>query len=190
MVIDAFYSDPHFGHDKIRLPTHADRPFDSLEEMNAQLVKRYNATIGTGETVLWLGDAFWRVSQRYRDLMADLNGHKLLIMGNHDPSRSKMAKMGFDLVMKDAVMRIAGRTCRLSHYPYAGAPGRVVARDDRYADRRPRKVKGEVLIHGHTHMKERVRENMIHVGVDAWDFRPARFDEVEALIKKRFPVKS
>jgi calcineurin-like phosphoesterase family protein len=186
MVVDAFYSDPHFGHDKIRLPTHADRPFDSLEEMNARLVKRYNDVVGTSDTVLWLGDAFWKVSGRYRDLMATLNGHKLLILGNHDAKRGKMASMGFDLVMKDAIMKIAGRTCRLNHYPYAGSLGD----DDRYADRRPRKVKGEVLIHGHTHEKRRFYGNRIHVGVDAWDFRPVLRSEVEDLIRQLFPVKS
>jgi calcineurin-like phosphoesterase family protein len=190
MVVDAFYSDPHFGHDKIRLPSHADRPFGSLEEMNAQLVARYNGAVGETDTVLWLGDAFWKVSRRYRELMASLNGRKIIILGNHDAKPSKMAAMGFELVLHGAIMNIAGRTCRLCHYPYAGAPGRGVEHDDRYAELRPPRIKGEVLIHGHTHQRERVRENMIHVGVDAWDFRPVLRSEVEQIIERRFPGKS
>jgi calcineurin-like phosphoesterase family protein len=60
--------------------------------------------------------------------------------------------------------------------------------DTRHEKRRPPKVKGEVLIHGHSHVREKVRGNMIHVGVDAWDFFPVPISDVAAIIRKRFPV--
>jgi len=60
--------------------------------------------------------------------------------------------------------------------------------DDRYAELRPVRRKGEVLIHGHTHLKRKLHENMIHVGVDAWDFRPVLYEEIEEMILKHFPV--
>lgn len=97
-----------------------------------------------------------------------------------------MAKLGFELVIeRECFMFLHGRKCRLTHYPYAGAPyGRQQREDDRYADRRPPRIKGEVLIHGHSHAKRRIFQNMIHVGVDAWDFRPALIEEVEDLIRR------
>ena len=40
----------------------------------------------------------------------------------------------------------------------------------------------EVLIHGHTHSKEKGSGNQIHVGVDAWDYYPVSEDEIKSLI--------
>jgi len=40
------------------------------------------------------------------------------------------------------------------------------------------------LIHGHTHSTERRDGQAIHVGVDAWDYKPATFDEIVALMKE------
>ena len=48
----------------------------------------------------------------------------------------------------------------------------------------PRNGKQEFLIHGHTHSTERRDGQAIHVGVDAWDYRPASFDEIVALMKE------
>lgn len=185
-MIHAFFSDPHFGHDNIR--RYADRPFDSVDEMDEALVENYNQTVRLSDTVLWCGDAFFRFSTTPQRIMPRLNGRKVLILGNHDRQPGRMAALGFDLVLYEAFVHIAGRTCRVSHYPYAGSPGRGARVDDRYLKRRPSRVKGELLIHGHTHSKSRIFENQIHVGVDAWDYRPATFGEVEQLVRQHFPV--
>jgi len=187
-MLHAFYSDPHFGHDNIRLPEYADRPFSSVEEMDEALVTNYNEVVGPTDTVLWCGDAFFRFSTTPQRIMPRLNGYKVLVLGNHDRSPRTMLRVGFDLVLREAFVQVANRVCRVSHYPYAGSPGRGKAVDDRHAKRRPPRVKGEVLIHGHTHSKRRIFENQIHVGVDSWDFRPATFGEVGELVRQHFPV--
>jgi calcineurin-like phosphoesterase family protein len=46
----------------------------------------------------------------------------------------------------------------------------------------PERKKGLVLLHGHTHDRLKVRGNQIHVGVDAWDWGPALYDDVAELI--------
>ena len=186
MNITAFYADPHFNHMSrsggiIKL---ADRPFADIDEMNEALIDRYNRAIGELDTVLWVGDCFFYSFRKAREIMDRLNGEKLLVLGNHDKGASSMAKLGF-LVMDKCIMHIAGRACEVNHYPYAGG-GRP--EDDGFADHRPKPVKGRILIHGHHHLNRQVYKNMIHVGVDAWDFYPAPMIQVEELIRKHFPV--
>ena len=55
---------------------------------------------------------------------------------------------------------------------------------DRFMNRRPPRIKGEVLIHGHTHQPRRRDGNQIHVGVDAWDYAPVPLAAIEALIRE------
>lgn len=175
MLIDYFYSDPHFRHR--RIVELASRPFSDLEHMQAALISNYNNLVGQDQTVLWLGDCYTTP-----EIVSQLNGHKILILGNHDKSAGSMAKMGFDLVMDTGTMHIGERSCLISHYPYWGSTRDDGEPDLRYPERRPTRVKGQVLIHGHTHSKKRRNGNMIHVGVDAWDYRPVSFVEVESLV--------
>lgn len=175
--IDAFFSDPHFGHKNII--RYAERPFGTLGEMHRELIARYNRVVGLGDTCLWTGDCFFGGFEESREILSKLNGRKLLVLGNHDRGAGRMAEMGFALATDTLMMHIAGRTVRVCHYPYWGA-----TEDTRYPERRPPKYKGEVLIHGHTHSKKKREGNMIHVGVDAWDFTPARYDEVAQLVAR------
>lgn len=186
-MINAFYSDPHFGHKNIC--RHAGRPFYSMEEMDRTLIQNYNDIIGKNDTVLWLGDCFLCRVEKFETIMSQLNGRKILVIGNHDKGHARMATLGFDFVLNECVMHIAERTCRINHFPYAmSGHMRNGHTDDRYLDRRPVKNKGELLIHGHTHSKEKTLNNMIHVGVDAWDFKPALYNEIEDLIRIQYPI--
>jgi calcineurin-like phosphoesterase family protein len=184
-MITHFFSDPHWGHSNII--RYCNRPFEDVREMNRELIRRYNDTVGPQDTVLWCGDSFFKGSPDWcRGILAGLNGNKILVKGNHDRSHGAMAELGFALVLDECILHIAGRTCRVSHYPYGDLEGgRPVdaVRKDKFKALRPKRVKGEVLIHGHTHDKRKRQGNAIHVGVDAWDYRPATMAEVEALIE-------
>lgn len=170
-LIKAFYSDPHFGHK--RICEYCNRPFSSVEEMTREFIARYNSRIGTNDTVLWGGDCFFCPFTEARQIMSALNGSKMTMRGNHDRGPGTMAAMGFDVVMDQCVIDIAGQTVRVCHYPY---------NDARYPDRSPRQDKHELLIHGHTHSPDRVNGKMIHIGVDAWDYRPAMWEEIEEIV--------
>jgi len=183
-MVDFFYSDPHFGHSRVV----GYRPFSSVETMNRELVLRYNKAVGRDDLVLWLGDCFFMPAEDARRVLSEMNGRKLLVRGNHDGSPRRMASLGFELVTDEAFLAVAGRKVRVSHYPYAGRGEEHRAPDarDRFLDRRPPRVKGEVLLHGHTHSARRLHENMVHVGVDAWDYRPAPIAMVERLVRRVF----
>ena len=182
MMINAFYSDPHFGHKNII--NLSARPFANIEHMHQELITRYNQVIAPHDVVMWLGDCAFCKPTKLKNILDGLNGKKILVRGNHDKSHAVMSALGFDVVMDECFMTIAGRSCRLKHFPYLDSEPPGIKRDDRYANKRPPRIAGEILIHGHTHSKRRMFKNSIHVGVDAWDFRPVLFSEIEKIINE------
>jgi len=179
MTISAFYSDPHIGH--ANTIKYCERPFADVNEMNRELVKRYNDRISHDDVVLWLGECFFKGdSSGYANVLSEMAGTKLLLVGNHDNSMPAMARMGFALVLQEAVLEIRGVICRVNHYPYKPTP--IYEKPDKFAHLRPRKQPGEILIHGHNHTKTPVNGNQINVGVDAWGYGPVYFHEVADLV--------
>ena len=185
----AFYSDPHFGHKNII--SFCDRPYRNVNVMKAELIANYNKLIGKDDWVCWVGDCFFGHSSEEGRLVLDkMNGHKVLVKGNHDGSNSKMTGMGFALVVDKLYLKIKDQLCQVNHYPYALTDNEIDRihaagkhADMRYPDRRPKRTKGEILIHGHTHAAEKYRNGMIHVGVDAWNYGPVLIEEVAAIIE-------
>ena len=181
-----FYSDPHFFHKKII--EYATRPFRTVEEMNFELIKRYNETVGDDDHVLWCGDVSFGNAQDTAWAMGQLKGERTLVLGNHDRGSEFYLKVGFKNVFaKETKFFADGLAFRASHYP-----SEIRAdRNDRYPNRRPDLDDGEFLVHGHSHsVTKRVGRN-IHVGVDAWGYRPATLAEVVAQAREylaRHPV--
>jgi calcineurin-like phosphoesterase family protein len=179
-VIKAFFSDPHFGHANII--EYCNRPYKDVLEMNRALVHNYNRHIGPDDTVVWLGDCFFKGDKDlYRNILAELAGMKILIVGNHDGTDAQMAALGFHLTMREGVMNIAGKPCRLNHFPY-GADEKY-EKPDKFKALRPKRRPGEILLHGHTHSHKRVRGREINLSCDAWSYSPAPYAEVESLVR-------
>ncbi|RLB39099.1 MAG: hypothetical protein DRH30_10450 [Deltaproteobacteria bacterium] len=181
MTIAGFYSDPHFGHR--RIIEFARRPFRDLDEMQSVFIDRYNAKIGAGDTVIWCGDAFFMEIAEAKKILSAMNGSKLLVRGNHDGTKPKMASIGFDIVVDELELRIGGRHALVSHYPYDNSKRLHSGPEDPYEDRYPVRVKGRALIHGHDHSPSKGHSLSAHVGVDAWDYGPAMWGEVEAVLR-------
>lgn len=185
-MIDYFWSDPHFGHANVI--QYSSRPFGCVEEMNAILVDNYNAAVQPGDTCLWVGDCFLCSFDVAAGFMRRLNGRKILVLGNHDRSALRMSDLGFDVVTNALTLRIAGQPVRVSHLPYRGMDSREPKRSDDDKEKVgslptwERRGAAEWLLHGHTHSKKRQQGQAIHVGVDAWDYRPASIAEIEALM--------
>lgn len=175
-MFDAFYSDPHFGHKNII--SFCNRPWDTVEDMNRGLIGKYKATVSSKHLVLWCGDSFFMPDKAAAEVMRELPGRKWLIIGNHDKSPRRMLDIGFELVTPELVFHLGGRTVRATHYPPQNA-----AMDDR-ALNYPKPQPGVVNMHGHTHSEHVVsKASSLHVGVDAWDYRPATRDRVEAVLE-------
>lgn len=83
--MDYFIADTHFGDEKI--VRYENRPFASAEEMDRQLLDNWNRVVRPEDTVFLLGDFSCCGEARDRELLAALQGRKILIMGNHDRHR-------------------------------------------------------------------------------------------------------
>lgn len=185
MIIDAFTSDQHYGHKNIlKFCEPRGEAFEDIEAHNEALIENYNSVVTDDMTVCHVGDIFFCSTTKAKKIMDRLNGRKILVHGNHDRSHATMVGLGFELVADRLRIPIAGRTALICHYPYKHATYDGHRHDLRYMDRRPEKKDGEVLIHGHIHSDVKVRQTMIHVGVDAWDFKPCLFSDVETLTHK------
>jgi calcineurin-like phosphoesterase family protein len=183
-----FYSDPHYGH--YNIIKYCNRPYSSAEEMDNDLVKRYNSRVSKNDTVIWLGDCgFYRDKVKAKALMDRLNGKKILIRGNHDNKPGWMAAIGFEFVAENATIMIGKKRVRLSHFPYK-VPFwtllwlRLRGIKIRFNQRRL-KDDGSFLIHGHVHKSwPRQTGKMINVSCDVWDYKPVPMKEIVRIIDK------
>lgn len=84
-----FTSDTHFSHRHIL--TYTNRPFRSVDEMDAAFVERWNATVSPRDTVWHLGDFCLSSVGRAVEVAKSLSGHKHIVWGNHDKAVRKDA---------------------------------------------------------------------------------------------------
>lgn len=110
-----YISDWHFGHKNVL--AFDNRPFKSIEEMNNELIRRWNDVVSDGDIVYILGDMFWCTPSKAAPIMDQLNGQKFLIKGNHDKWHD--AKFDKKFVKIDEYMEVEdeGRKVVLCHYP-------------------------------------------------------------------------
>ena len=92
-------SDTHFGHENVI--KYCNRPFASADEMDRILIKNWNATVTNRDIVIHLGDVGLCSKERFQEIISQLNGRKLLVMGNHDNwSEEFYRKSGFHTVSR------------------------------------------------------------------------------------------
>ncbi len=79
-----FIGDTHLGHCGIITfsETAQHHPFTTIEEQDAELVRRWNAVVHPKDMVWPLG--VFCFGKRNLEIAAQLNGNKKLVMGNHD----------------------------------------------------------------------------------------------------------
>ena len=84
-----FIGDTHFGHAGIIQfnETKPHRPFDTIEEHDEELVRRWNSVVGKKDNVWHLGDFCF--GARNIAIAGRLNGYKRLVLGNHDHYRAE-----------------------------------------------------------------------------------------------------
>lgn len=73
-----FTADHHFSHANI-IP-YAYRPFASAEEMNGEMIRRWNETVSPEDAVYHLGDFALASAERIAEFLARLNGYKIELL--------------------------------------------------------------------------------------------------------------
>lgn len=173
-----YTADLHLGHENIlRL---SKRPFASVEEMDEMLIKNWNSTVGADDNVYIVGDLVFKSRYNGADYyLKQLNGHKHLIIGNHDGKMLKQPNINryFESIQLMADINDNGKRIILCHYPLAEWNGFF---------------RGAYHFFGHIHnTKNETYEimkkipNAFNVGVDVQGFYPRTADEI---ISKKFLV--
>ncbi len=81
-------SDTHFGHAGVCRFTHPDdpevklRPWSDPDEMDTEMIRRWNDRVRPSDKVYHLGDVV--INRKALPTLHRLNGDKVLIRGNHD----------------------------------------------------------------------------------------------------------
>ncbi|WP_309083449.1 metallophosphoesterase family protein [Chelativorans sp.] len=155
-----FTSDTHFADPRVlRIDR---RPFGSMAEHDAALVRYWNEVVGRDDEVWHLGDFARGDAEAVEALLASLNGRKHLIIGNNDGPATVAAK-GWASIQHYAELLIEGQLFILCHYPF----------------RTWNKMgKKSVNLHGHSHGKLTPMPRQFDVGVDAQGLRPATLDQI------------
>lgn len=116
-----YIADTHFGHSAILRFDH--RPFSTIEEMEEVMVLNWNATVRADDTIHILGDFCWGKASDWLRILRRLNGHKVLIEGNHDLKEypSELRKIFADINPYKEILDNGygndGYKVILSHYP-------------------------------------------------------------------------
>ena len=164
-------SDLHLSHNNIWKPDYASRPVSSTEEMNEMLISNWNEVVSQNDTVYVLGDVCMGKIAESLPLCDLLQGHKVLVFGNHDRMFRPKNDNQFHKWMTEYSQYFESITNEMvwndrllfNHFPYSGDSHD----EDRYLSSRPQKSR-LWLCHGHTHQKEFLSgEKSIHIGIDA-----------------------
>ena len=162
--------------------------------MDEKMIRNWNSVVREKDVVIVTGDFYmYHTKEKMREILSRLNGTKILVRGNHDATPPEMLHMGFDHVCESMTMKIGGEVVNISHFPYKGPKLKLMwygflAKLFPGKFWRPRHFKGQLendgkfLIHGHTHSKRKVNGKQIHVGVDAWDFKPVPLQKIGNII--------
>ncbi|PSK84060.1 calcineurin-like phosphoesterase family protein [Limimaricola soesokkakensis] len=161
-----FTADLHFGHANII--DYCARPFSSVEEMDQFQLSALQRHVGPADDLWILGDVAFAKGRLQKDrakaIIEKIPGRKHLISGNHDHSWLSR-EVQWESQEKMQEIRVGDQWLVLCHYPLMTWNRR------RY---------GAIHLFGHVHDACKGYRQAVNAGVDWWDYRPARLDEVVA----------
>ena len=130
--------------------------------------------VRNNDTVYILGDISHRLKvEKANDLIAELKGRKILIVGNHD---KKYDERLFEGIYDFKTVSLHGKYFALMHYPMLSWP---------------KSFQGSYQLHGHIHARSdyNIQNKMdgirrYDVGVDANDFHPVSVEQIINFFEK------
>ena len=163
-----FTSDTYFG--RVNAITLLKRPFSDVEEMNIELVKRWNSRVGKNDTVYHLGNFAWDpITASFAIEL--LNGKIFFLLGNSDDALKEVVLKSSKnkKVIRDQIIEIPELNAVVSHYPLEAWNGKEF---------------GVIHFHGHlpslkTDLKKDLRVNCC---ADNWDYYPVEYSTILDII--------
>lgn len=166
-----FTSDQHFGHANIiKL---CKRPYSDIVEMDQALIENWNSCVKPDDTVYCLGDFAYKNAKPLEFYAKQLNGHKHLIMGNHDLKPRDEYKKHFETVRDVNYLEFGKQLVVLFHYPIFSWK---------------KKARGSWHFYGHVHgsiLMEFQETKSYNMCVDVTDFKPVEYDALKVIMDQR-----
>lgn len=160
-----FISDQHHGHDNgsHSIIKYESRPFKDAEEMDNILINNWNSVINSNDDKTFiLGDLTFYNKEKSKEIMEQLKGYKILIVGSHDHNHSISwyRDIGISEVYKYPIIYKKFWIC--SHEP-------LYMNDSMpYCN-----------IHGHLHSKKINSKQYFNVSVECINYTPIDFEEIK-----------
>ena len=151
-------SDHHLYHQNII--TYENRPFVDLNQMHKELIKNHNSVVSKNDKVFFLGDVSFSNKENTEEIIKKMNGHKILIKGNHDTrGKNWYFDVGFDEVIDYPI--IIKSFFILSHEPvYLNG------------------LIPYINIHGHIHGNTMSQNYYVNVSVEQTNYTPVSLDKI------------
>lgn len=185
-----FTSDTHFGHENIL--RFCQRPWNNIDAHDKALIDNWNYVVKPNDTVFHLGDFCFGGYPKWKEIREQLNGHIILIVGNHD-DKNRIAGIDslFDYVTYQMRITVDGRTVYLNHFPFLC-----------FAHGDPALYRSNALsynLYGHVHSgpyytgsdKGRLQycyPTQYDVGVDNNNYTPVSWEKIDEKIKNQISL--
>lgn len=166
-----FTADTHFWHMNRHggIIKYCNRPYSSIEEMNEDLVAKWNAKVPPNGLVYHLGDFAFAKKDQIVELTKRLHGSIILVEGNHDRIGNANS-FGFMAKQKRMDIKIEGIYITLSHFA-------MRVWDKSHFN--------SWHCYGHSHGCLEPEGKSWDVGVDYNNYQPIEFDELREIMNNR-----
>lgn len=168
--MNLYISDLHFGHENVI--KYDNRPFINVTEMDHCLIKLWNNRVSKEDHVYIIGDFCHKSKKSPEWYLRQLNGHKHLIIGNHDKvtTDNKNATKYFESIDNMLYIVDGDKHIFLCHFPIA-----------EWIDSRH----GSWHIYGHIHARKedtfhfmKSRERALNAAACINNYTPASINEL------------
>lgn len=162
-------ADTHFGDGNII--RYEKRPFSSIQCMDKQMIASWNSVVNKEDRVFHLGDVGVYPRLKMQNIIKQLNGTKILIMGNHDNylTLKEWMECGFDEVYNYPI--IYQEFIIMQHQP-------------------PQYINFAMpffYLYGHVHgtkMYETITRQSACVSVERWNYTPVEFEHLKQRVNE------
>jgi calcineurin-like phosphoesterase family protein len=155
-------SDTHFGHNKDFI--YESRGFKNIEEHDETLIRNWNSLVMPDDKIYHLGDLCLKPQETIPKILPRLNGHIILILGNHDTGHNYMDYV--DKIYSILPLKGYEKTAKivLSHIPIH--PGSF------------ERFENAINLHGHLHHECDLGKRYFNVNCEFHGLKPILLDKL------------
>lgn len=156
-----FTADEHYNHAKIIV--YCDRPFNSVEDMNTEMIKRHNEMVKDDDITIHAGDfALCSKKEAYK-IINQLNGKHIFLKGSHDRWINRNSHTVFNLTIEGQPITICHYAMRVWHRSHYNS----------------------WQLYGHSHGNLESEGKQLDIGVDTNNFYPYSFTQIQSIMEDK-----